>query len=238
MLDSVAKRNDPAGLGLRMKALVAATGVPKSTILYYVNEGLLPEPVKTSPNMAYYDPQCITRIRYIQNLQRRHRLSLSEIRQMMESRGRETDLSIYVELNDLIFGPSREDELLDAADFCRATGLDPNQVRRLMNNRLLMPLTENRFDKDDVVMGKTYARLLSTGLHPEDLAYYVTLGEQLVEHEMTVRRRMTHHLSHEADAALSLDLVRYARTTRSYVIERLFQHRVAAMRDLKEEAGG
>jgi predicted DNA-binding transcriptional regulator AlpA len=38
--------------GLRMRELVAATGVAKSTILHYLNEGLLPAPVKTSRNMA------------------------------------------------------------------------------------------------------------------------------------------------------------------------------------------
>ena len=38
--------------GLRMKQLMEATGLPKSTLLYYVEQGLLPPPVKTSPNMA------------------------------------------------------------------------------------------------------------------------------------------------------------------------------------------
>lgn len=234
MLDAAGKCNRTSRPGLRMNELVAATGVPKSTILYYVNQGLLPEPVKTSQNMAYYDSQCITRIRYIQNLQRRHRLSLSEIRQMMESRGRETDFSIYIELNDIIFGTSGSNEPLDESDFCHATGLSVEQVRALLRSRLMMPLVKGRFDADDVVMGKTYARILSSGLQVKELTFYVELGEKIVEHEMAARRRMTHHLPHEEDAALSMELVRYARVTRSYIIDRLFQHRVAGMRDLKE----
>ena len=44
-----------------------------------------------------------------------------------------------------------------------------------------------------------------------------------------------HHLPLEQDAAMSLELVKDARMTRAYIIDRLFQHRVAAMRDLKEE---
>ena len=43
MLDSAADGNQSSSLGLRMKELAAATGVPKSTILYYVNQGLLPK---------------------------------------------------------------------------------------------------------------------------------------------------------------------------------------------------
>lgn len=225
--------------GLRMKALVDATGAPKSTILYYVQQGLLPEPVKTSQNMAYYDPRCITRIRYIQNLQRRHRLSLSEIRKLLADRGPEdADLTIYVELNDIIFGPSKAENLIDEGGFCRATGLTPEQVRSLVKHRLLLPMTQGFFDQDDVRIGQIYSRILESGLHPRELVYYVEYGEKIVDREMTVRRHITRHLPLEQDAAMSMELVRHARMTRSYIIDRLFQHRVAAMRDLKEDDVG
>ena len=235
MLDSAADSNSLTKPGLRMKELVAASGVRKSTILYYIQQGLLPDPVKTSHNMAYYDPQCITRIRYIQKLQRRHRLSLSEIRQMLEARGEDADMSIYIDLNDIIFGPTPTDEMLDTADFCRATGLTPGQLQTLIDKRLMMPLENGHFDHDDVRMGEVYRRILSNGLDEEDLTYYVDLGEKIVDHELALRRRMTHHLPHEADAALSMELARYARMTRSYVVDRLFQHRIAGMRDLKAQ---
>lgn len=74
--------------------------------LHYLSEGLLPEPVKTRPNMAYYDAQCIDRIKFIRYLQHKHRLSLSEIKQMMDSRGDGTEFSLRLELNELIFGQS------------------------------------------------------------------------------------------------------------------------------------
>lgn len=235
MLDTAGKNLPPTKPGLRMKDLVEASGVPKSTILYYLQQGLLPEPVKTSHNMAYYDPQCITRIRYIQNLQRRHRLSLSEIRQMLETQDEDADLSIYIELNDIIFGPTDTDELLDAAEFCRVSGLTATQLQTLLKKKLMMPLAKGLFDQDDVRMGQIYAQILSNGLDEQDLTYYVDLGEKIVDHEMILRRRITHHLPDEVDAALSMELVKYARMTRSYVIDRLFQHRIAGMRDLKEE---
>ena len=121
---------DPQKPGLKMKELVEATGVPKSTILYYVQQGMLPEPVKTSPNMAYYDPKCIDRIRYIQYMQQRHRLSLAEIRQVMETRG-DSDYAMQLELNDLIFGETPPDALLDKEAFCEATSLSTEQVDAL-----------------------------------------------------------------------------------------------------------
>ena len=40
---------------LKMNDLVKFSQTPKSTILYYVKEGLLPEPVKDKPNFHLYD---------------------------------------------------------------------------------------------------------------------------------------------------------------------------------------
>ncbi len=222
--------------GLRMNALVAATGVPKSTILFYLAEGLLPAPVKTSPNMAYYDPACVERIRLIQHLQGRHRLSLSEIRCMLTSSD-PTDLSMRLELSDIIFGRGRQTPLLDAKAFCRRTGLKAGQLKKLLDARLLQPLERDRFDAEDLGMGEMYGRALDFGVRVEDLDYYVSLGEKIVDREMELRHRLTGHLSDAQDAATTIELVKNARMCRAYVIDRLFQHRVAAMPDLKEKEG-
>jgi hypothetical protein len=51
---------------------------------------------------------------------------------------------------------------------------------------------------------------------------------------MDLRRRLTSHLPLAQDAAVTLRMVQGARATRGYVIDRLFQKRVAAARDLKD----
>ena len=123
-----------------MNKLAAATGVAKSTILFYVSAGLLPEPVKTSPNMAYYDPSSVDRIRLIQQMQERHRLSLSEIKQCLDDENRGSGLGVYLELNEEVFGPGGPRRLLDAKAFCRETGLSASQLEELHQARLLLPL--------------------------------------------------------------------------------------------------
>ena len=40
---------------LKMNELVKRSNTPKSTILYYLKEGLLPEPMKDKPNFHLYD---------------------------------------------------------------------------------------------------------------------------------------------------------------------------------------
>lgn len=229
------EKNTPSSKpGLKMKALVEATGVAKSTILHYLNQGLLPQPRKTSPNMAYYDPVCIDRIRYIRHLQRRHRLSLSEIKQMLATKGNELDLAVYNQLDALIFGLPTKEAPLDMRQFCETTDLTPEQVEELLSAKLLLPVAENHFDPQDVSMGKMYAVVSRHGLRGEDMRAYVDLCEKIVDHEMAVRKRLTHHLPYDEDAVLTIELVKSARMMRAYIIDRLFQHRVAAMKDLKD----
>src|SRR3954470_18282102 len=69
---------------LRMRELAAASGVPAPTIKHYLREGLLPEPVKTSRNMAYYPPEFVERIRLIKRLQEERFLPLKLIRGVLE----------------------------------------------------------------------------------------------------------------------------------------------------------
>lgn len=226
------RKKDETRPGFRMNELSRATGVPKSTILHYLNEGLLPEPVRTSRNMAYYAEDCIDRVRFIQDLKRRHRLSLAEIRQVLGSK--EGDLGVYVGLNEIVFGNHPADEALGRQAFCEETGLTDSQVTELLSERLLLPLDPDRFDSDDVSAGIMFAAAFANGIQMKDLTYYVSLGEKIVDHEMALRNKLTHHLPYEEDAAFTMEMVKRARMSRAYIIDRLFQHRVAAMPDLKE----
>jgi len=219
---------------LRMQDLTKATGVPKSTILHYVNEGLLPEPVKTSPNMAYYDPDSVERIRFIKTMQSNHRLPLAKIKNLIRWRDEGQDVTLRTWLTQTIFGKT-SGKLLDQSAYCRATGLTSDQVDDLIRAKMLLPLKSGFFDEEDVGMGTIYAGGISRGMTEDDMAFYPRLAKQIVDEEMRLRRRLTHHLPDELDAGLTLELVQAARATRTYVIDRLFQLRVAGSRDLKDE---
>lgn len=85
MTTSSAKRRvDTNGKLLKMQELSKKTGVPPGTIRYYIGEGLLPKPIKTHRNMAYYDEGYVRRIKLIKELQEKRYLPLSIIKQMLE----------------------------------------------------------------------------------------------------------------------------------------------------------
>lgn len=230
----VRKTKNLENKGLRMKELVKATGLPKSTILFYVDNGLLPQPHKTSPNMAYYDPSCVERIDFIREVQKNHHLPLQKIRYLLERRDRGEDVGPLLALGQAVFGEDRG-PLVDREGFCRATCLTPDQVDALLSARLLLPLQDDGFDRQDVVMGQVYVQGLSNGMTPDDWRYYPRLGKEIVDEEMRLRARLTGHLPLDEDAAITIRMVQAARATRNYVIDRLFQLRVASARDPKDK---
>jgi DNA-binding transcriptional MerR regulator len=69
---------------LKMSELAEASGVSAGTIKHYLREGLLPEPVKTSRNMAYYPPEFVERIRLIKQLQEERFMPLKLIKSVLD----------------------------------------------------------------------------------------------------------------------------------------------------------
>lgn len=75
---------DTSGL-LRMGQLAEQSGVPAATIKHYLREGLLPAPVKTSRNSAWYAPEYVDRIKLIKRLQEERYLPLDVIGRILEN---------------------------------------------------------------------------------------------------------------------------------------------------------
>jgi AcrR family transcriptional regulator/predicted DNA-binding transcriptional regulator AlpA len=80
----VGTRGKPRDALLKVSELSRATGVSTSAINYYVRMGLLPPPLKTHRNMAYYQPEYIQMINYIKRLQAQKHMPLSRIKEIMQ----------------------------------------------------------------------------------------------------------------------------------------------------------
>lgn len=227
------RRERPQGW-LKMKELAQAVGLPKSAILHYISQGLLPEPIRTGQNMAYYDPACAERIRFVKSMRESYSFPLRKIKLLLENRDRGINIDPLIELNKTVFGAAPAEQLSERA-FRSETGLDAAQVRALVGNRLLLPLEPGRFDRQDVEIGRVYAEGLALGISAGDLAFYAEEAEKIIDKEMKLRERFTAHLTKSRDAELTRGLVQAARATRLYVIDRMFQKRIASASDLQDK---
>ncbi len=93
----------PAQELLKISELAERSEVPVATVRHYLREGLLPEPVKTSRNMAYYPPEFVDRIRVIKQLQEERFMPLKVIRELLDQGEADPErLRAVIELEDRI----------------------------------------------------------------------------------------------------------------------------------------
>lgn len=160
---------------LKMRELVQATGVPKSTILFYLAAGLLPPPLRTGPNSAWYDPGCVARIALIRRLQREERLSLAEIAARLHA-GKPHPSPQAAQAARATASRERS---YDADAFSRAVGISRGRLGWLMRRGLLVPGRDGRFAASDIAAGRAIAALLEEGVDGEELGEYADAAERL-----------------------------------------------------------
>ncbi len=67
----------------KMSELVKRSGVSKSTILYYIKEGLLPSPYKPKQNVHLYDEKTLKILNFIKYFQHNLGYSISHIKEIL-----------------------------------------------------------------------------------------------------------------------------------------------------------
>src|SRR5512145_238491 len=65
---------------MKISELVKETGVPASTISFYIREGLLPQPIKTGKTRAYYSVDHVEGIERIKKSREKGKGTLNDIR--------------------------------------------------------------------------------------------------------------------------------------------------------------
>jgi DNA-binding transcriptional MerR regulator len=196
---------------LKMSELVERSGVGAATIKHYLREGLLPEPVRTSRNMAYYGPEFVDRLALIKRLQEQRFMPLRLIKRMLAE---EPDrLNALLELEDRIvekaLNHSQEQARVPAAEVARRYDVPQAALDRLAELGVLTP-SASGYDPDDVMIIEAIARFRASG-YDETLGFtvYDTLRyrealEPLVAKEV---RTLLGRLTGEVDADRAVEII-------------------------------
>lgn len=91
---------------IKMAALMKETGETRSTLLFYVKEGLLQEPSKPKPNVHLYSDDSIERVRLIKTLQNQLHYSITQIKQVFDDNqfDFESGVDVLIQKLDLLSG--------------------------------------------------------------------------------------------------------------------------------------
>ncbi len=175
---------------LKMKELAEASGVSAGTIKHYLREGLLPEPVRTSRNMAYYPPEFVERIRLIKQLQEERFMPLKAIKSVLDSDPERA--RAMVELEDRILeralGPERTTRT-SASEVRERYGVPKDVLDRLAEIDVLSPNSRG-YSPSDVQIIEAIGRFRAGGYEQEigftvyDTLRYKRVLEELVSEEV------------------------------------------------------
>jgi DNA-binding transcriptional MerR regulator len=210
-----------AGL-LRMRELAEAAGVSAGTIKHYLREGLLPEPIKTSRNMAYYPAEFVERVKLIKQLQEERFLPLKVIKEVLEDgdggAGPER-LRALIELEDRVLERAlrgQDSKGLSEREVKNRYGLPDEALQRLERLGVLTPRAGaggKDYGPHDVQIIEAVSRMRASG-YSEALGFtvYDTLIykknlERLVSEEVGV---MMERLAGEMDTDAAADLLERA----------------------------
>jgi DNA-binding transcriptional MerR regulator len=176
---------------LRMRELAAASGVPAPTIKHYLREGLLPEPVKTSRNMAYYPPEFVDRIKLIKRLQEERFLPLKAIKNVLDEDPNRAEAML--ELGDQILDRALAGERsrTSAAEVRKRYGVPKEVLDRLAELDVLTPNSRG-YSPSDVTIIEAISRFRAGGYDEQigftvyDTLRYKAALEELVRQEVDV----------------------------------------------------
>jgi DNA-binding transcriptional MerR regulator len=147
---------------LRMGELAEASGVSAATIKHYLREGLLPEPVKTSRNMAYYPAEFAERIRLIKQLQEERYMPLRVIKDLLEEDPQRA--KALIELGDRMLERvlEGESERVSAAEVRHRYGVPQDALDRLAELEVLTP-DKKGYSPSDVRIIEAISRFRAGG---------------------------------------------------------------------------
>jgi DNA-binding transcriptional MerR regulator len=176
---------------LKMSELVEASGVPGATIKHYLREGLLPEPIKTSRNMAWYRPETVERIKLIRRLQEERFMPLKAIRKVLDEDPDQAEALLEVEDSILERALASERTRTSAAEVRKAYGVPAEALERLAEIGILTPNSRG-YSPSDVRIIEAISRFRAggyderTGFTVYDTLRYKRALESLVREEVDV----------------------------------------------------
>jgi len=159
---------------LKMKELMLLTGESKSTILYYIKEGLLPEPSKPKPNVHLYDINCVQIIKFIKYLQHSFSYSISEIQAIFNDNKFNFDGSFesMVKSLELISG-GRDNVWYTREDFLELVEMNSEELSSYQERGFLFERSKG-FSSKEVEVAEIVKRAKQLGL---DFALFDTYVE-------------------------------------------------------------
>jgi len=178
-------------LEYKISELVTKTNVPKSTILYYIREGLLPKAKKIKSNVHRYNDEHIELIKYILYMKEQIGSSNEQIKYALQNKNQSLSSSskmLEPLMNTLSAIPVNTEHYTKEV-FIKKYNLDKKLVEQLLKDEILIPLDTNDYTEKEASILKLVQHFKEVGIEYELLKSYVAHAKALskLEHQMQLQ---------------------------------------------------
>lgn len=175
----------------KISELVAKTDVPKSTILYYIKEGLLPQAHKIKSNVHRYSSEHVELIGYITYMKEHFGTTNEELKDVLQNKNKSfsTSFSMITPLMNTLSATSQESNHYTKDAFIAEFDVDSELLERLLIDEILMPINDNDFTEKEASIMKLVGYFNEVGIEYDILILYVFHAKalSLLEHQIQTK---------------------------------------------------
>lgn len=172
----------------KISELVAKTNVPKSTILYYIKEGLLPEARKLKSNVHRYNNEHVELIKYIKYMKEDMGGTNEQIKSALKQKNNSfsSSYTMLAPLMNTLSGITINTKFYTLNEFVEYFDIDEGLLFQLLKDDILMPINENSFTQKEASIIVLVENFLDVGIGYEIIKEYIKHAKELsnLEHQM------------------------------------------------------
>jgi DNA-binding transcriptional MerR regulator len=229
---------------LKVGEIARRTGVTPATVNFYVAQGLLPRPTKTSRNMAYYTEEHVRRLQLIRRLKQRY-LPLSIIKAILDGEASPDTVHAFLGVSLDAKGLAAPATVAEAP-LRRRAKLSRNEIQALESMGLVHPIAAGggarRYPAEDVSLIDCLAAIRRLGMTPDRgfgldlLALYTRTLDTLARKEIQVTlRRALGHMPPEEMSRMAPELLSRTNELIAILHRKVLQRLLAEFRSELDE---
>lgn len=176
----------------KMSELIEKTCVPKSTILYYIKEGLLPKAVKVKANVHKYSNNHIELIKYIRYMKEEMGSSNEQIKLALENKNDSfsSSYTMLAPLMNTLSGVEVNSKHYMKKEFIEYFDIDENLLDNLLSDGILMPISSDDYTMKEASVVTLIENCIEVGIDYSLIREYVKHAQELAKLELKMQQEL------------------------------------------------